>query len=455
MGDYLLAVDLQLILDEGQHDAVREFFEDHHPATIAEILKDIDIERGDAILLMLDPRLRAETLSYFDRQRQVETMESLDPVEAAKILQYMPHDDRADLVNSLDEDKAEPILRRLAHAEREDILRLTQYEPGTAGAVMTTDYATLAPHLTVREAIERLRHEAPDRETIDYSYVLDHRRKLLGIVSLKQLIIERSQTRIESIMQGDFIRATVDEDQEEVARKIAQYDLLAIPVVDEHEKLLGIVTHDDAMDILREEQAEDLLAFGGVSAPSGDGDPNYWQVTIVNVARQRLIWLLPLFLSGTLTSWVVGSYDWLQKMLPELVVFVPLLIGTGGNAGSQTVGTIIRGLALGEIQFRDARWVLLRESFTGVLLGALLGILGFFYVWLWKAMSLPFAGVIAVTVLGICLWANSVGALVPLLARRLGWDPAHVSAPLISTLVDVTGLFIYYSIAILVLVRLA
>lgn len=450
MGDKLLAVDLQMILDEGQHDAVREFFEDHHPAAIAEIIKDIDVERGDAILLMLDPRLRAETLSYFDRQRQVETMESIDPGEAASIFQYMPHDDRADLVNSLDEDKAETILRRLAHAEREDIRRLSSYEPGTAGAVMTTDYATLAPHLSVREAIERLRHEAPDRETIDYSYVIDHRRKLLGIVSLKQLILERSQTRIESIMQDDFIKAKIDEDQEEVARKIAQYDLLAIPVVDDEETLLGIVTHDDAMDILREEQAEDLLAFGGVSSPAGDGDPNYWQVTIPNVVRQRLIWLLPLFLSGTLTSWVVGSFDWLQAKLPELVVFVPLLIGTGGNAGSQTVGTIIRGLALGEIEFRDAIWVLLRESSTGVLLGALLGLLGFFYAWVWKGMEPRFAAVIAFTVLGICLWANSVGAVVPLLARRMGWDPAHVSAPLISTLVDVTGLFIYYVIAMLI-----
>ncbi|HEY2157030.1 MAG TPA: magnesium transporter, partial [Isosphaeraceae bacterium] len=409
-------------------------------------------EGGDAALGLLPDRLRASVMSYVDPERQVRVVEGMTPVEGAALLHLMSHYDRADLVNRLDEDRVDQILRHLAHAEREDIRRLASFEEGTAGAVMTTDYATLTPGLTVHDAIARLRHEAPDRETIDYSYVVDARRHLLGIMPLKRLILSRPSVRLEDIMDTDLIAARVDEDQESVARKIDKYDLFAIPVLDHSDMLVGIVTHDDAMDILRREQTEDMLKFGGVAAdPEADNAP-YWQSGIVGVVRRRLPWLLMLLLAENFTYPVLRYFDWVSERFSSLVFFLPLLIGTGGNAGSQTVGTIIRGLSLGEIGRGDAWRVLLRECATGLLLGLTLGGIGFFYAHYWRGQPWRIAEVIGLTILCVCVWANTIGTLVPLIAKRFGIDPAVISAPFITTLVDATGLVIYFCIAIALLI---
>ncbi|HMB04791.1 MAG TPA: magnesium transporter [Isosphaeraceae bacterium] len=453
MRNPLLVPDLRELIQAGETVVLRDFLTDHHPAQVAEILEDLGPGEGDTIFGILPPRHRADVLSYLDRERQVQIVESMMPTEAAALLHLMSHDERADLVNRLDEDRVDQILPHLAQAERDDIRRLASYEPGTAGAVMTTDYVTLPPHLTVREALERLRHEAPDRETIYYSYVVDPRRRLIGIVSLRTLILARPLARIEDIMRRDVIFARVDEDQEAVARQFAKYDLIAIPVVDASAMLLGIITHDDAMDILRREQTEDILAFGGVSSDAEADEESYWQGRIIESVRRRTGWLLLLFAAGTISGLVVDSFLWVRNKYPHIHfdIFMPLLMGTGGNAGSQTVGTIIRGLALGEIQQRDTLRVLVREWLTGVFLGLLLGCIGFAYTWLLQRQKPGFAAVIGLAILGICMWANSVGALVPLLARKFGIDPALVSAPLISTLVDATGLVIYYTIALALL----
>jgi magnesium transporter len=447
------------MLRDGEGDALREFFAEFHPASAAEILQDLEPDEGEAVFGLLEPRVRAAVMSYLEPDEQVRIVERLPTAQAAELLHLMPHDDRADLVNRMDEDQAETILRGLAQAEREDIRRLASYEPGTAGSVMTTDYVALPPHITVREAIDQLRREAPDRETIDTSYIVDPRRKLLGAVSLKRLILAKPSARLEDVMDRDLIVARLDEDQESVAHKIQDYDLLAIPVVDASDQLVGIVTHDDALDILRQEQTEDILRFGGVAAGDREADvDSYWQGRVITSVRRRIGWLLFLFFGGTITSFVVSRFGWVEGSLGsepriDMDVFVPLLIGTGGNAGSQAVGTIIRALALGEIEPRDAGRVLAREWLTGTLLGALLGVLGFLYC-IVLGHPVGFAAVIGLAVLGICMWANSVGALVPIAAKRLGIDPAVVSAPLISTLVDATGLIIYYTVAILVLIRL-
>ncbi|WP_422926714.1 magnesium transporter [Singulisphaera sp. PoT] len=457
MRNPLLVPDLRELIQAGETEALQDFFGDLHPAHVAEVIEDLEPSEGDTILGLLPPRSRAEVMSYLDSERQVRSVEAMSPDQAATLLHLMSHDERADLVNRLDDERVDRILPFLAQAERDDIRRLSSYEPGTAGAVMTTDYVTLPPHLSVREALERLRHEAPDRETIYYSYVVDSRRKLIGFVSLKRLILSRPTSRIEEIMQRDVIFARVDEDQEAVARQIAKYDLIAIPVVDSSDMLLGIITHDDALDILRREQTEDMLAFGGVSRDAEADEESYWQGRIIEAVRRRIGWLLMLFIAGTITRFVVHSFNWVDDRFPELEfgTYIPLLIGTGGNAGSQTVGTIIRGLALGDIRQQDIVRVVGKEVLTGTLLGILLGALGFGFTWILLGESPTFGAVIALAILGICVWANGVGALVPLLARRFNIDPALVSAPLISTLVDATGLLIFYTIAIVLLIRLA
>jgi magnesium transporter len=452
----LLVPDLRELIHDGEIAGLRDFFADYHPGRVAELVDDLDINDGDALFGILPPRNRADILSYLDHDRQARLVKAMPPKDAAELLHLMSHDERADLVNRLDEDVVDHVLPFLAQAERDDIRRLASYQPGTAGAVMTTDYVTLPPHITVREALERIRLEAPDRETIYYCYVVDHKRRLIGFVSLKKLILARRSAVIEDIMQRDIIYARVDEDQESVARQIDKYDLLAIPVIDTSDMLLGIITHDDAMDILRHEQTEDMLAFGGVSLDSGANEEPYWQSRIVEGVRRRIGWLLLLFLAGTITRYVSHHFNWVDDRFPKIDfdALVPLLIGTGGNAGSQTVGTIIRGLTLGEIQPSDLARVLARECLTGLLLGTLLGTLGFFFTWLLLGQSPAFAFVMGLAILGICLWANCVGALVPLMARKLGIDPAVVSAPLISTLVDATGLVIFYTVAIVVLIKL-
>jgi magnesium transporter len=449
----LLVPDLRELIRDGEAAVLRDFFAEYHPRRLAEIIEDLETDDGDTLFRILPPRHRADIFSYLDENRQLRLVQAMPPKETAELLHLMSHDERADLVNRLGEDVVDPVLPFLAQAEREDIRRLASYEPGTAGAVMTTDYVTLPPHITVREALELIRHEAPDRETIYYCYVVDHTRRLIGFISLKKLILSRRAAVIEEIMQHDVIFGRVNEDQEAVARQIDKYDLIAIPIVDASDMLVGIITHDDAMDILRQEQTEDMLAFGGVSRDADANEETYWQGKLVEGVRRRIGWLLFLFLAGTLTKYVSHFFKGVQVAIPDLVDFIPLMIGTGGNAGSQTVGTIIRGVALGEIQGSQAFRVLLREWLTGLLLGIVLGSIGFLYTWFLHG-SPAFAAVIGLAILFICMWANSVGAIVPLMAKRFGIDPAVVSAPLISTLVDATGLVIFYTVAIVVLVKL-
>ena len=343
----------------------------------------------------------------------------------------------------------------LAQAEREDIRRLASYEPGTAGAVMTTDYVTLPPHITVREALERLRHEAPDRETIYYCYVVDHKRRLIGFVSLKKLILSRRSAVIEDIMQRDVIFARVDEDQEAVARQIDKYDLIAIPVVDASDMLVGIITHDDAMDILRQEQTEDILAFGGVSRDAEANEETYWQGRIVEAVRRRIGWLLLLFVAGTMTSYVSHFFNWVAARLPRPDRLHPApdrhrrqrrqpdrrhdhpRPGAGRDPGLADRSASSSASGSPACCWASS-WAASASSTPG------------------SCTAAPaFAAVIGLAILGICMWANSVGALVPLLAKRFGIDPAVVSAPLISTLVDATGLVIFYTVAIVLLIKLA
>ena len=453
MRNALLLPDLRELIRDGQASAVREFLEEYPPARQAELVEDLSPGEAEAVLRLLEPRKRAEVVSYFDHDLQVELVESMPMDDAAALLRDMPHDDRADLVNRLDADRSELILRRMAQAERDDIRRLAEFEAGTAGSVMTTDYAALPPYVSVREAIDLLRREAPDRETILTNYVVDHQRRLIGSITLQALILARPTARVEDVMHEDPVRARADDDREEVARKIAQYDLIALPIVDASEMLVGIVTHDDAMDILREEQSEDLLRFGAVDYDAAEADDEPGEERIVSAVRRRVGWLLFLFGGGAITGLVVDTFGGIERSYPtiDFSAFIPLLIGTGGNAGSQTVGTVIRGLALGDVDpRRDFFRVVGREALTGLCLGLLLGPLGFFFTWLLMGTTPSFGLVIACSILGICVWADGVGSMVPMLARLAKIDPAVVSAPLISTLVDATGLLIFYSVARLV-----
>jgi magnesium transporter len=304
----------------------------------------------------------------------------------------------------------------------------------------------LRRHMTVQQAMDFLRQYYEDEHDLYYLYVLDRYQRLVGVVSLRALVLAEPHETLGEIMETDVMKVTADTDQEEVARLLARYNLLALPVVDENNRMLGIVTVDDVVDVLEEEATEDFQRLGG-SEPLSQP---YFAVPLFTVARKRIGWLLLLFVGGTLTSSVMRIFEGELAQIVSLAVFIPLLIGTGGNAGSQSVSTIIRALAIGEVQFRDAVRVILRELSTGLVVGGVLGIFGFGLVLLWGA-GIPMAFVVSLSLPVVCTWANIVGGLVPLLAERLGIDAAVVSAPLITTVVDASGLALYFLVAKLVL----
>ncbi len=333
--------------------------------------------------------------------------------------------------------------------DAEEVIPLLGHPDESAGGLMTTDYIALRRHTTAAQAIEFLRQVNTEQETPYYLYVVDRNRKLLGVVGLRELVVAAPDTVAEAIMGRDVVRATTDADQEQVARMMSHYDLTVVPVVDAEGVLQGVITHDDILDVLEDETTEDVLNQAAIQAAS-ISDRSYWSLRVGEIVRSRFTWLLVLFVAQTLTSLVMRQFETNLRAAISLALFIPLLIGTGGNAGSQAVATVIRGLALDEIRPRDVVRVVSRELRNGALLGLLLGPVAFVWVLL-TGLAVNLAFVVAVAVFAIAIWANGVGATVPLLASVLGIDPTVMSAPLISTLVDATGLLIYFSVAALIL----
>ena len=451
----LLAPDLRELITERNEAGLREFFVGHHPADSAELLDDLRPEEALFVLNLLDGRERAAVFSYLEPSLQDGVTGLMERGSLAALLTYMSHDERADLVSRLPEERVEQIMPLLAHAEREDIRNLASYREGTTGAVMTSDYATLPAEITAAQALDRLRHEAPDRETIYYSYVLDDQRRLIGFVSLKDLILAPPQRPISKIMQTDVVSATVDEDRELAAQKLMEYDLIALPVVDAHGGLVGIVTHDDVIDVIVDEATEDVYRLGGME-PLGD---SYLRTPFATLLGKRGMWLAILFVGGFLTTTVLAIYEPVFQELPALVMFMPLIISAGGNCGSQSTTLITRALALGEINPRDWFRVLWHEVLMGASLGLALGLVGFLRAYFTSKESLEgldpvnLSIVVAAGVAVVVIWGNLVGALLPLMLKRAGFDPALMSNPVLASLVDVTGIVAYFAIAKIVLLR--
>jgi magnesium transporter len=430
-------------LDEDDLAELHAILAGRHPADVADVIDRLDDEDKLRVFRLLAPAQAAEVLGETSSDATAELLEQLPPAEAGDLLDRLPMDDVAEI---LTEDVPERQLALLAEMEPSDaaeVRSLLQYPPQSAGRLMVDKFVRVPPEMTAAETIALLRRIDPEIETLNDLYVLNEAHQLLGVVPLRAVITATPERRLDEIMNKQIGTARPETDQEDVARLVSRYDLLALPIVTADGRMLGIVTVDDVVDVLVEESTEDVLRFGGVEVGA---DQAYFSVPIVKRIRQRIVWLLLLFLAGTLTSGVVRLFE---DELAELIVlssFIPLLIGTGGNTGAQTVSTVIRGLALGEIRLRDSWRVLLRELGNGLLLGLLLGAIAFVWVYLW-GYGAALAGVVGLSIVAICTWANTIGSVVPLIARRLGIDPATVSAPLITTLVDATGLAIYLMIA--------
>jgi magnesium transporter len=447
----LFGPEVRLMLEEKDTAGMKALCEDLHPATVAETLaEELDVENAWRFLEQTSIKNQAAIFEYFPIDWQVKMVEGTGQPHMAKLIEQMSHDDRVDLMRRLMPRVAEQLLRLVDEADRRDIATLVSYPENSAGALMTTDYAWLPQNITVAEAIERLRLQAPDKETIYYVYVLNAERKLLGIISLRDLILAPRHAQIRDIMATDVVSACVTDDREKVAQDFARFDFLAMPVVDQDGKLVGIVTHDDVIDVVVQEATEDVQKMGGV----GPLTENYLEASFATVWRKRAVWLSLLFIAGLFTITALASF---QEALAEVIVltlFIPLCIGTGGNSGSQAATLVTRALALGQLTARDWFRVLRHEIFMGLALGLSLGVIGFGICFLLPASLLgthvqwwELGLVVSQAVVAICLWGTIVGSMLPLIFRSLGFDPAVASSPFVAIFVDVTGILIYFTIA--------
>ncbi|HZT80647.1 MAG TPA: magnesium transporter, partial [Gemmataceae bacterium] len=374
MSHPLFGPEVRLMLKENSPAEMETFCETLHPATVAEALEgEFDVEEVWRFLQHSSIANQAAVFAYFPLDWQVKMVEGTGRPHMARLIEKMSHDDRADLLRRLDPVVVESLLRLVDEADRRDIATLVRYEENSAGALMTTDYAWLPENISAGEALERLRLQAPDRETIYYVYVLDDRRRLLGVVSLRDLILARRTALVRDIMETDVVRVKVSDDREHVAQEIARYDLLAIPVVDDEGRLVGIVTHDDVMDVVVEEATEDVHRMGGV----GPMAENYLEANFVTVWRKRAFWLACLFVAELFTFTALAHFEDAIAEVVVLSLFVPLCISTGGNSGSQAATLITRAMALGHLTLADWFRVLRHELAMGLVLGLTLGVIGF------------------------------------------------------------------------------
>lgn len=445
-------MNLRELLARNDRQGLIDFCEDQHPANVAEALRELELDEIWAVLHLVSVAQRAWIFPHFDLDLQVELASGERRRDMAKLLEEMEADERADLVVELDDKVREEILPLVAKAEREDIRRLASYEEGTAGSVMTTDYAVLRPELTVASALNQLRIQAPAKETIYYVYVVNDRHQLLGLVSLRKLILAKPEQLVEEIMNDEILAVNVSDDQEEVARKIEKFDLLAIPVVSEENILVGIVTHDDALDILRQEQQEDvekLMAIAGAHSAR-----EYMSTPALHHYRNRIVWLLPLAFFGLISGTIIQSNEAMIQLIPLLAIFIPMLADTGGNTGSQAAILVVRALALEEIRAKDVFRVLFKELRVAVMLALTLSLVAFARVWFFgrgseipEALTLGRIGLaVSIALAAQVVSATLLGALLPMIAASFKKDPALVASPALTTCVDISGVFIFFTV---------
>ncbi len=416
---------------------------------LAELINQLIVAEAATVLTMLPIERVIEVCDQPTLRRRTAILEHLDPDRSAKILAGLSADERTDIIQKMNLHERHRVLPKFSAEMRTELEHLLQYPDHTAGGIMTTEFVRLDPTITVGAALKHIRSVAREKESIYACYVMEpDSGRLLGALSLRDLVMAELEQPLMEVMRRKPVTVNALDDQELVAQKIAKYNLLAVPVVENDGRVVGFVTVDDVIDVMVEEQTEDFLRMAAVEP--GALDRPYFDNPIARVVRKRIGWLLLLFVAGTLTSAVLHNFESELSAVVALSFFIPLLIGTGGNAGAQTVMTVIRSLALGEIGVRHAWRVVIREASTGIVLGLLVGVVAFGQALFWQS-PIELAFTVAVTMFAICVWATAVGSLVPIAAHYFGIDPAVLSAPLITTLVDATGLIIYFTIAKLIL----
>lgn len=450
-------IELREMLAHADYQSIRNYCQSYHPADIADALSSFPDSEARVVLGHAPAPLGAEIFSHLDEDVQASMASGMSRKDLAGLLAEMPPDDRADLFKKMSSELQENVLPALAQAEREDIRRLASYKEGTTGAVMTSDYAALSADLTASQAIDRLREAAPDKETIYFTYVVDEQRRLLGFVSLKDLITARRNARVGDIMHKDVIFSRVEDDQEASARKIQKYDLLALPVVNGGDALVGIFTHDDALDVITQETTEDMEKLAAITGAHEAGV--YLKTPSWIHFKNRAYWIVGLAALGLISGVIIHSFQASLMHMLILALYMPMVADTGGNTGSQSATVVVRALALKEISPKDTFRVLYKELKISVLLALILGGLSWLKVMFLShgdnipmGISLTKAGFAIAAALALqVVTATLAGAILPLFAAKMKWDPAIVASPALTTVVDITGLLIYFTSAKLIL----
>ncbi len=457
----LYTPEIREMLDADDAVGLAAMCDELHPATVAEAISDFDPDLTWKLLSGTEVRTQASIFEYLPSTMQVELLSDPSRPQVVKLIEKMSHDDRVDLLKKLPTRVYESLLRLVDDADRRDMKALFEYGEGTVGAIMTTDYAWLPQTLTAAEAVDQLRAQAPDKETIYYIYVLGDARKrpdggiaprpLLGIISLRDLILAPRHALISDLMEEELVALKYTDPQATAADLLGRYDFIAMPVLDEQGGMLGIVTHDDALDVVTQEATEDLQRQGGVSPIAGD----YLNAGLWQVWKSRVGWLAGLFIAQLLTVLVMSFYEDQLKQVTVLATLIPLCLSVGGNAGSQASTLVTRALALEQVQVRDWLRVFRREVVVGTALAVTLGALGLFRTYFLTFHEIRnvhdqlvrLTCVIGISVLFICLWGTLLGSMLPIIIKKIGFDPALMSSPFIATLSDVSGIVIYFSVA--------
>ncbi|MBA2174471.1 magnesium transporter [Halobacillus locisalis] len=421
-------------------DQFRAEFLELHPYDQARIFEGLDVDVRMQIYTYLSPEEVADVMEHIDYEEIEPFFTEMDPRFAAQVFAEMSTDDAVDILNELEKDKVASFLTIMDDEAAQEIKDLLHYEEKTAGSIMTTEFVVVKATMSIRQAMVHLRTEAPDAETIYYTYVIDEDKKLVGVISLRDLIISEEDWMIADVMNERVVSVSVGEDQEEVARMVRDYDFLALPVVDFQDHLLGIITVDDIMDVMEEEASDDyskLAAISDVDSP----DENAFAS-----AKKRLPWLVILLFLGSLTASLIGRFESTLDVVPILAVFIPLIAGMAGNTGTQALAVAVRGIATGEIDKQGKTKMMFREAGTGLITGVSCGVIITFVVYFWQG-NFFLGALVGLSILMTLIVATLAGSLVPLIMHRFNIDPAVASGPFITTINDIISILIYFGMA--------
>lgn len=457
----LLLPELREMIATDDRPGLAEFTSALHPARAAEFMEGLSAEEAWQVLQASEPAKQAEVFGFLQDGMKVEILETVAPKQTARLVADLPADDRVDLISDVNPELVEEMLPLLPVAERRETLRLMEFAEGTAGSVMTTEVARLSEGLTVREALEAISKQSEDLETVYYNYIVDDGNRLRGLISARQLVthFNRPSTPIADLMQRDIVSVLATDDQETVAAKVASYDFIAIPVVDDQQHLLGIITHDDIIDVMRLEATEDAHMAAAVDPL----DDSYLETPWYTLAWKRGMWLSILFFAGLLTALSLQRYQEDFEKVSWLVLFIPLVISSGGNSGSQSATLVITAMTHGDVKLADWWRVVRRELVMGICLGSMLALAGYVCALMilhshspthpdrWVTPSFVDILVVPVTLVMVVICSTLCGGLLPLLFRRLGLDPALMSNPFVAGIVDIAGIVIYMNVAVVLL----